>query len=183
MQNLNITIGQLSRYGSRHGHPINRGIHTITEPINMGLTLALLGQLNLGNVFLSLGFVVYIAIAISVLRVHLVGGLIGTLLLGGIFLALDSFLPNTTVLIVYAVAFVVANVIQQYLGHMVYEKKQPAYLTHHDSLGKFASFWEGFSNGILYWPMMWLLKLPAYQSLRQKLEAAETKLKTENPST
>ena len=179
MQN-DITIGQLSRYGSRHGHPVNRRIHTITEPINMGLTLVILGQLNLGNMFLSLGFLVYLAIVVSVIRVHIVGGLIGSLLLGGIFYGLDLFLPNTWVLIGYVLAFIIANVFQQYVGHMVYEKKQPAYLTHHENLNKFASFWEGFSNGILYWPMMGLVRLPIYQSLRKQLVNAETELRTKD---
>jgi uncharacterized membrane protein YGL010W len=123
------TLRLFDEYAASHQHPTNRLTHKIAIPLIVFHVLAMLDWVRLVPVpgipggALTLGMVVYAATAVWYLRADLKLGLM-VMALSALSFPIGRVLPWWSVVVLAVVAWGV-----QLAGHVVWEKKQPSFLT------------------------------------------------------
>ncbi|HYV48672.1 MAG TPA: Mpo1-like protein [Myxococcaceae bacterium] len=123
------TLRLFDEYAASHQHPTNRLTHKIAIPLIVFHILAMLDWVRLVSVpaipggVLTLGMVVYAATAVWYLRADVKLGLL-VMALSALSFPIGRMLPWWSV-----VALAVAAWGIQLAGHLVWEKKQPSFLT------------------------------------------------------
>jgi uncharacterized membrane protein YGL010W len=116
------TVQLFDEYASSHRHPTNRLTHKVAIPLIVFHILAMLDWVHLGGP-VTLGMVFYAATAIWYLRADVKLGLM-VMALAALSFPIGRMLPWWSVVAVAVVAWLV-----QLAGHLVWEKKQPSFLT------------------------------------------------------
>ena len=164
-----VLVAQLVRYARHHQHPLNRLLHSLTEPLNLALTLLVLHEFQLEG-GLSLGVFVFAWLAGFALHVHFVAGGLGLVLVAALAFVLHSSLEPA-----HFVGLLLGTlVLRQVLGHHFLERNAAAWLTKHEGLTWFQSLWQGFALGIVYWPLNGLFGFGLFPELRAEIDRAST---------
>lgn len=123
------TLQLFDEYASSHRHPTNRLTHKIAIPMIVFHILAMLDWVRLVSVpgvpggVVTLGMVSWAAVAVWYLRADVKLGLV-VIAASALSFPIGRALPWWTV-----VAVAVAGWLIQLAGHVVWEKKQPSFLT------------------------------------------------------
>jgi uncharacterized membrane protein YGL010W len=123
------TVQLFDEYASSHRHPTNRLTHKIAIPLIVFHVMAMLDWVRLVSVpavpggVVTLGMVVYAAAAVWYLRADVKLGLM-VMALSALSFPIGRALPWWSV-----VAIAVGGWLIQLAGHVVWEKKQPSFLT------------------------------------------------------
>lgn len=170
-------LAQLARYGSHHGHPLNRAIHLLVDPLTVGLSFALLDLLPVRVLGLGVGTLAYLVLAMHVSRLHVLGGALTCAWIGAASWAFASLAASPGGLRVCLGVGLCFLVLQQLVGHQLVERRAPSYLVTHAGLSRLESLWESAATGSLYWPMQVLFALGLEAQLAEQLRAAEARLR------
>lgn len=117
------TLQLFDEYAASHQHPTNRLTHKIAIPLIVFHLLAMLDWVRLPGGVLTLGMVSYAAAAVWYLRADVKLGLM-VMALAALSFPIGRMLPWWSVVALAVVAWGV-----QLAGHLVWEKKQPSFLT------------------------------------------------------